>query len=87
MSTTSSRKTRCWSGRARARRRPRRRAGDGTFEPSDVNGERVADDGAAEWMGENLETSRGAMEDQLGTRLDNVFPEDSDQSASERARR
>ena len=33
-------------------------------------------------MGDNLEVSRGAMEDQLGTRLDNVFPEDSDQSAS-----
>ena len=61
---------------------PAEAAGDGTFEASDANAERVGDDGAAEWMGENLETSRGTMEDQLGTRLDNVFPEDSDQSAS-----
>jgi RNA polymerase sigma-54 factor len=30
-----------------------------------------------DWMGENLETSRSAMEAQLGTGLDNVFPEDS----------
>ena len=31
-------------------------------------------------MGEDLETSRTAMEDQLGTGLDNVFPEDSGQT-------
>jgi RNA polymerase sigma-54 factor len=34
---------------------------------------------SAEWLGENLETSRTAMEAQLGTGLDNVFPEDSGQ--------
>jgi RNA polymerase sigma-54 factor len=33
-------------------------------------------EGPQEWMGENLATSRNAMEDDLGTRLDNVFPED-----------
>ncbi len=36
-------------------------------------------DGAAEnadWIDNGLETSREAIEDQLGTRLDNVFPED-----------
>jgi RNA polymerase sigma-54 factor len=37
-----------------------------------VNGDAQSD----EWMGENLETSRDAMEAQLGTGLDNVFPED-----------
>jgi RNA polymerase sigma-54 factor len=34
----------------------------------------------SEWLGENLETSRTAMENQLGTGLDNVFPEDSGQT-------
>lgn len=33
-------------------------------------------DGSSEWMGETLSVSRNAMEDELGTRLDNVFPED-----------
>src|SRR5512145_925375 len=50
---------------------------EGAAEPA---GEGGAPEG--EWMGDNLEVSRGAMEEQLGTRLDNVFPEDSDQSAS-----
>ena len=69
------------------------RASEGDAPPADAAGDGAsnrprrtanAPDGeaAAEWMGDNLETSRGAMEDQLGTRLDNVFPEDSDQSAS-----
>ena len=35
---------------------------------------------AGDWMGEDLETSRTAMEAQLGTGLDNVFPEDSGQT-------
>ena len=35
---------------------------------------------AGDWMGEDLETSRTAMEAQLGTGLDNVFPEDSGQA-------
>ena len=37
-------------------------------------------EGPGEWMGDNLETSRDALEGQLGTRLDNVFPEDGDQA-------
>src|SRR3954466_16323673 len=32
--------------------------------------------GTADWIGEDLETSRTAIEAQLGTGLDNVFPED-----------
>lgn len=56
---------------------------DGSFEtPSEAGGGAIDGEPNAEWMGDNLEVSRGAMEDQLGTRLDNVFPEDSDQSAS-----
>ena len=37
----------------------------------------AAEASAADWVGEDLATSRTAIEDQLGTRLDNVFPEDS----------
>jgi RNA polymerase sigma-54 factor len=33
-------------------------------------------EGPTEWMGEDLATSRNEIEDSLGTRLDNVFPED-----------
>jgi RNA polymerase sigma-54 factor len=33
-------------------------------------------EGPKEWMGEDLATSRNDIEDDLGTRLDNVFPED-----------
>ena len=56
---------------------------------SDVAGEpdapqpEAAPEGDAQtgdWMGEDLETSRTALEAQLGTRLDNVFPEDSGQT-------
>jgi len=35
---------------------------------------------AADYMGDDLETSRTAIEDRLGTGLDNVFPEDSGQA-------
>jgi len=35
--------------------------------------------GSDDWMGEGL-AGRDALEDQLGTRLDNVFPEDGDQA-------
>src|ERR1700752_5399462 len=35
---------------------------------------------AGDWMGEDLHTSRREMESQLGTGLDNVFPEDSGQA-------
>ena len=31
---------------------------------------------ASDWISDELETSRGALEEQLGTRLDNVFPDD-----------
>lgn len=50
-------------------------AGDRAGEPAD----------GAEWIGGDLETSRGAIEDQLGTRLDNVFPEDSGPASSARS--
>jgi RNA polymerase sigma-54 factor len=33
-------------------------------------------DGSSDWIGEDLETSRGAMEESLGTELDNVFPDE-----------
>src|SRR3954463_16083251 len=36
---------------------------------------------AGDWMGEDLQTSRTEMESQLGTGLDNVFPEDSGQAS------
>jgi len=36
----------------------------------------ASDGGEANPIGEDLETSRGAMEDRLGTDLDNVFPDD-----------
>jgi RNA polymerase sigma-54 factor len=32
--------------------------------------------GAADWNGQDLEVSRGAIEERLGTGLDNVFPDD-----------
>jgi RNA polymerase sigma-54 factor len=60
------------------------RAVDAESEPGDANpqpaeGEPMpaAEPSAADWLGEDLATSRTAIEDQLGTRLDNVFPEDS----------
>jgi RNA polymerase sigma-54 factor len=39
-------------------------------------------EGPSEWMGETLATSRNAIEDELGTRLDNVFPEDGGSSVA-----
>jgi RNA polymerase sigma-54 factor len=36
---------------------------------------------AGDWLGEDLQTSRADMEAQLGTELENVFPEDSSQTA------
>jgi RNA polymerase sigma-54 factor len=35
-----------------------------------------ADEASGEWIGNDLAVSRSAMEEQLGTDLDNVFPED-----------
>jgi RNA polymerase sigma-54 factor len=43
-------------------------------------------EGLKEWMGEDLPTSRNAIEEDLGTRLDNIFPEDGTaEAASARA--
>ena len=59
------------------------RAGDdeGPSGPADGGNESLGGDfdgeaPSGEWMGDDLATSRNAMEDELGTRLDNVFPED-----------
>jgi RNA polymerase sigma-54 factor len=54
---------------------------DGPGIPAEINGDGGATPdgvGPSEWMGEGdtLATSRNAIEDELGTRLDNVFPED-----------
>ena len=52
--------------------------GDGQGEPASPQAQ-AAPDGDAEagdWMGTDLQTSRTAMEAQLGTGLDNVFPDD-----------
>ncbi len=47
--------------------------------------EGVGDGGEnGEWMGGDLEVSRGAIEDNLGTRLDNVFPDEAGPTASAR---
>jgi RNA polymerase sigma-54 factor len=55
---------------------------DGPAEPQSLEPAAApeGDARAGDWMGENLETSRTAMEAQLGTGLDNVFPEDSGQT-------
>jgi RNA polymerase sigma-54 factor len=42
----------------------------------DASGSGSEGEGPQEWVGEDLATSRNAIEDDLGTRLDNVFPED-----------
>ena len=42
--------------------------------PPQVNGD--GDAKAGDWLGEDLQTSRSDMEAQLGTGLDNVFPDD-----------
>jgi RNA polymerase sigma-54 factor len=54
----------------------------GPGEPASPQAEAVpeGDAEAGDWMGTDLETSRTAMEAQLGTGLDNVFPEDSGQT-------
>ena len=54
---------------------------DAPGEPDLPRSEATPDDDAqaGDWIGEDLETSRTAMEAQLGTGLDNVFPEDSGQ--------
>ncbi|MCL4709991.1 MAG: RNA polymerase factor sigma-54 [Pseudorhodoplanes sp.] len=64
------------------------RAGDNDaaaseLEPTDAEPAFAAEEGSGgdEWMGGELETSRGVIEEQLGTRLDNVFPDDAGQGA------
>ncbi len=51
--------------------------GDANPQPAEGEPMPAAEASAADWVGEDLATSRTAIEDQLGTRLDNVFPEDS----------
>jgi RNA polymerase sigma-54 factor len=59
------------------------RAGESEQEPAEPNPQPAESESTAteasgaDWLGEDLATSRTAIEDQLGTRLDNVFPEDS----------
>ena len=45
-------------------------------EAAETSGASPEGEGQQEWMGEDLATSRTSIEDDLGTRLDNVFPED-----------
>ena len=56
--------------------------GEGPAEPEPPQQEANADGDAqaGDWLGEDLQTSRSDMESQLGTGLDNVFPEDSGQT-------
>ena len=67
------------------------RTSEGEAEPNGVDFEqpepevRPAEEAASgDWLGQNLETSRTAIEDQLGTKLDNVFPEDSGEAPARR---
>src|SRR2546426_5630344 len=48
--------------------------GDANPQPAEGEPMPAAEASAADWVGEDLATSRTAIEDQLGTRLDNVFP-------------
>jgi RNA polymerase sigma-54 factor len=52
-------------------------AADAGAQPAESEPAPATEASAADWLGEDLATSRTAMEDQLGTRLDNVFPDDS----------
>src|ERR1051326_5430421 len=45
-------------------------------QPAEVEPAPGAGASAGDWLGEDLATSRTAIENQLGTRLDNIFPED-----------
>lgn len=60
-------------------------AADGAAGPQETwigDGDGTGGEAAGDWPGDNLETSRGALEEQLGTRLDNVFPEDSGEAGA-----
>jgi RNA polymerase sigma-54 factor len=54
--------------------------GDGPAAPAETPAENGAES-PSDWLGQDLETSRTAIEDRLGTGLDNVFPEDSGEPA------
>ena len=60
--------------------------GQGSFEEGAPAAEAPESGEPSEWIADDLETSRGAIEDQLGTRLDNVFPEDAADGATASAR-
>jgi len=62
---------------------PEAQAGD--FDTGAPGAEGASEGENGEWIGADLETSRGAIEDNLGTRLDNVFPEESGPAASARS--
>ena len=49
-------------------------------EPSEPEPGPPGDPGSGDWLGQDLATSRTAIEDQLGTKLDNVFPDDAGSS-------
>jgi RNA polymerase sigma-54 factor len=64
------------------------RAGEGeSASPADEAEASVAesdrDTGAAEWIGEELETSRASIEQNLGTELENVFPDENEQRTAQ----
>jgi len=45
-------------------------------EASGAGNSEGGEDAAADWIGEDMETSRSSMEEGLGTELENVFPDD-----------
>ena len=51
----------------------------------EADADRPDDGRSGDWLGEDLAVSRNEIEDQLGTKLDNVFPEDSGQQLPARA--
>jgi RNA polymerase sigma-54 factor len=57
----------------------------GSYDEAVAGAERAAEDENRDWIGADLETSRGAIEENLGTRLDNVFAEESGPAASARS--
>ncbi|HEX2655926.1 MAG TPA: RNA polymerase factor sigma-54 [Xanthobacteraceae bacterium] len=55
--------------------------GDGSeSDPVDSEERGSTEPQSGDWAGENLETSRSAIEGRLGTQLDNVFPDDGGQA-------
>src|SRR6185295_12769403 len=51
---------------------------DGERDGAEPAGVTEPENGNGEWLGQDLEPSRSALEERLGTRLDNVFPDDGD---------